>query len=64
MESSANNNFKGYRFVNVQNSPSFITNNLATNDGEFYTYVSNIEGQPKALIFNKDLIEKGEISLP
>ena len=62
MESLLNNNFKGYRFVNVQNSPSFMCNNLTTNDGEYYVYVNNMEGQPKALLYNKDLVEKGEIS--
>ena len=57
-----NNNFKGYRFVSVQSSPSFVGNNLTTNDGESFVYVSNNEGQPRALIYGRDLIEKGEIA--
>jgi len=64
MESSSNNNFKGYRFVNVVSSPSFICNNLTTNDGELYAYVNNMDQQPRALMYNKDLVEKGEISSP
>jgi len=43
MESSTNNNFKGYRFVNVVSSPSFICNNLTTNDGELYAFVNNMD---------------------
>lgn len=64
MESSVNNNFKGYRFVSVQNSPSFIANNLTTNDGESFVYACNTEGNPRAIIFGKDLVEKGEIAQP
>lgn len=62
MESSTNNNFKGYRFVNIQSSPSFISNNLTTNDGELYVYVNNMDSVPRAFIYTKDLVEKGEIS--
>ncbi|CDW78897.1 wd repeat-containing protein 54-like [Stylonychia lemnae] len=64
MEASANNNFKGYRFVNVASSPSFFCNNLTTNDGELYAFVNNMDQQPRALLYNKDLVEKGEISSP
>lgn len=63
MEShSLNNNFKGYRFVGLANSPSFIPNNLTTNDGEFFVYVNNLSEGPKAVIYNRELIEKGEVS--
>lgn len=64
MESSANNNFKGYRFVSVFNSPSFLFNNMTSNDGEYYVFANNNEGTPKVLLYNKDLVEKGEIAPP
>lgn len=52
--------------VSVIASPSFIHNNLTTNDGEFFAYVNNmtVEGQPKAIIYSREIIEKGEISQP
>ncbi len=61
MESSIqNNNNKGYRFASIIASPSYIPNNLSTNDGETFIYINNSEGVPKAIIYNQDIVNKAE----
>lgn len=67
MESSipANLNNKDYRLISVPSSPSFLPNNLSsTNDGENFVFVNSYDGNPKAIIYGKDLTEKGEVSAP
>ena len=62
MEStSQNNNYKGYRFVSIQHTPSLITNNLTTNDGEYFVYINNQEPTPNAVIYSRDVLEKGDV---
>ena len=41
-----------------------IYNNLTTNDGESFIYVNSNDTGPKAVIYSKDIIEKGEPSVP
>lgn len=48
----------------MQHSPSYIGNNLTTNNGELYAFINNLEPSPKVVIYNRDLLEKGEISQP
>lgn len=62
---AANANNKDFKFVNLpQFSPSFIMNNLTTNGGDLLVYAHTGDGQPKAVIYSKDLIEKGEVFAP
>ena len=56
MESS-DNNYKGYKFVNLKSSPSFLFNNLTSSE-QFHAYASN--ATPRIHIFDKHLIERGE----
>jgi len=51
MESS-DNNFKGYKFVNLKGSPSYLFNNLAGSE-QYYAYASNSAPTPKVYIFDK-----------
>lgn len=65
MESSARNNYRDYRFVSLQsNTASFMMNNLTTTDGENFAYVNSYDGQPRVVIYGKDLVEKGEVAPP
>lgn len=40
MEALQNNNYKGYRFITTQYSPSHIFNNISSCDGESFVYLS------------------------
>ncbi len=53
---------KEYRLVATPASASFLTNNLSiSSDGESFVYVNSYDGNPKAVIYGKDILEKGEI---
>ena len=70
MESAAqtkNNNYRNYRFIPLTAySPSYLFNNLSSNDGENFVFANTAEiGQPKAIIYSKEIIEgKGEAVQP
>lgn len=70
MESAAstkNSNYRNYRFVPLTAySPSYLCNNLSTNDGENFVFANTSEsGQPKAIIYSKEIMEgKGEAVQP
>ena len=50
MEALYNN--KNYKYVNLQGSPSYLSNNLS-GSGEHFCYVSNAEPYQKVHIFDK-----------
>ena len=67
VESAArlSNNYRDYRYVTLQsNSPSYLLNNLTTDDGEHFAYVNSYDGQPRAVIFGKQVLEKGDTTPP
>ena len=69
MESAANtrSNYRNYRFVPLTGfSPSYLFNNLSSNDGENFVFANTSEsGQPKAIIYSKEILEgKGEAVQP
>ena len=70
MESAAqtkNKNYRNYRFVPLTSySPSYLFNNLSSNDGENFVFANTSEsGQPKAIIYSKEIMEgKGEAVQP
>lgn len=59
------NNNREYKFVGIQpHSPSFMMNNLTSNDGDSYAYVNSVDGQHKAVIYPREVIENNEASAP
>lgn len=67
MESSKKSvtNNRDYKFIGIQPySPSFMMNNLTTNGGDSFAYVNSVDGQHKAIIYPRELIENGEASAP
>lgn len=71
MESSSgkkeDNNYRNYRFIPLASySPSYLMNNLSSNDGESFVFANTSEsGQPKAIIHSKEMLDgKGETSSP
>ena len=60
MEAQPNNNYKGYRFVSLDNSPCHIFNNLTCADGEHFAFLTVEESGPMVQICQKDFIDKAE----
>jgi len=64
MEPSPNNNLKGYRFISTKHTASYLPNNLSSASSNYFAFASNTEGAPKAMIYEKSFIEKGDSVQP